>query len=150
MIPYVKNLEGWKVALVNYRGFGISGGSPGRQKVLDDALVIYDALSEREDIDPGRIVSMGYSLGTGVAVYLSAQRPTAGTILVAPYDKLTLIGFKQSPAYAPFAGITAPLLRFRRSRAWNKSTASCAGGQPGYKRPPGTFQTLGRTVGRES
>lgn len=108
MIPYAKKLEGWKVALVNYRGFGISEGTPGRQKVLDDALVIYDALSEREDIDPGRIVSMGYSLGTGVAAYLSAHRPTTGTILVAPYDKLTLIGFKQSPAYAPFTGIMHP------------------------------------------
>ncbi len=108
LIPYVKHLDGWKVALINYRGFGTSEGAPGRQKVLDDALVVYDALSKREDIDPGRIVSMGYSLGTGVAVYLSAERPTSGTILVAPYDKLTLIGFKQSPAYAPFAGIMRP------------------------------------------
>ncbi len=105
LIPYVKQLDGWKVALINYRGFGTSEGTPGRQKVLDDALVVYDALSNREDIDPGRIVSMGYSLGTGVAVYLSAERPTSGTILVAPYDKLSLIGFKQSPAYTPFSGI---------------------------------------------
>ncbi len=109
LIPYMKNLDGWKVALVNYRGFGTSGGSPGRQKALDDALLVFDALSSRADIDSGRIVSMGYSLGTGVAVHLSAERPTAGTILVAPYDKLTLIGFKNSPAYAPFAGIMHPL-----------------------------------------
>jgi pimeloyl-ACP methyl ester carboxylesterase len=108
LIPYVKYLEGWKVALVNYRGFGTSEGTPGRQKVMDDALVVFDALSARADIDPGRIVSMGYSLGTGVAAYLSDQRATAGTILVAPYDKLTLIGFKRSPAYAPFAGIMRP------------------------------------------
>ncbi len=108
LIPYVKNLAGWKVALVNYRGFGTSEGTPGRQKALDDALVVFDALSARADIDPGRTVSMGYSLGTGVAAYLSAQRATAGTILVAPYDKLTLIGFKRSPAYAPFAGIMRP------------------------------------------
>ena len=109
LIPYMKNLDGWKVALVNYRGFGTSGGSPGRQKALDDALLVFDALSSRADIDSGRIVSMGYSLGTGVAVHLSAKRPTTGTILVAPYDKLTLIGFKNSPAYAPFAGIMHPL-----------------------------------------
>jgi uncharacterized protein len=105
MIPYMKNVEGWDVALVNYRGFGTSSGTPGQEKVLEDALFLYDQFSMREDIDPDRIVSMGYSLGTGVAVYLSARRDVAGTILVAPYDKLTLIGFNRSPAYAPFSGI---------------------------------------------
>lgn len=105
MIPHMKNLKGWDVALVNYRGFGTSSGTPGQEKVLEDALFLYDQFSIREDIDPDRIVAMGYSLGTGVAVHLSARRDVAGTILVAPYDQLTLIGFKRSPAYAPFSGI---------------------------------------------
>jgi pimeloyl-ACP methyl ester carboxylesterase len=66
---------------------------------------MYDALTQRPDIDPDRVVALGYSLGTGVATYLSEQRPTAGTVLVAPYDRQTLIGLKRPPLYAPLMGL---------------------------------------------
>ena len=105
MIPYTKNLRGWSVALVNYRGFGLNAGTPGQADVLADATRIYDALATRTDIDAMRIVSMGYSLGTGVAVHLASQRPVAGVILAAPYDSLTIIGVKQTPLYKPLSGI---------------------------------------------
>jgi hypothetical protein len=105
MIPYVRALDGWSVALVNYRGFGQSTGTPSHARALADAALIYDALTQRPDLDPGRVVAMGYSLGTGVAVDLSAQRPVAGTVLVAPYDSMSLIGLKQSPLFAPLSGI---------------------------------------------
>jgi uncharacterized protein len=105
VIPFSKRLNGWSVALVNYRGFGLSEGIPTQSNALSDALLIYDMLTKRMDIDSSRIVSMGYSLGTGVAVSLSAQRHVAGTILVAPYDYWTLIGVKQTPLYAPLSGI---------------------------------------------
>ncbi len=97
IIPFARKLTGWSVALVNYRGFGLSEGTPTHQNVLADALFIYDTLTARDDVDSSRIVSMGYSLGTGVAVYLSEQRPVAGTILVSPYDRWTLIGLKHPP-----------------------------------------------------
>lgn len=105
MLPYVQSLDGWSVALVNYRGFGQSEGTPSHAKVLSDALFIFETLSKRPDIDPKRIVSMGYSLGTGVAVYLSEQRPTAATVLAAPYDHLTLAGQNPTGIYAPLSGI---------------------------------------------
>lgn len=108
LIPLASQLNGWSVALVNYRGFGLSEGTPTHGKVLEDALFIYDTLTTRDDIDPAQIVSMGYSLGTGVAVYLSAQRPVAGTILVAPYDRWSLIGLKTPPIYAPLKGMLKP------------------------------------------
>jgi pimeloyl-ACP methyl ester carboxylesterase/uncharacterized membrane protein YeaQ/YmgE (transglycosylase-associated protein family) len=108
VISYAQKLEGWSVALVNYRGFGLSEGTPTHANVLADALTLYDSLTARVDIDPSRVVAMGYSLGTGVAVYLSEQRPTVGTILVSPYDRWTLIGLKQTPLYAPFSGIMKP------------------------------------------
>lgn len=105
MIPYVRAFDGWSVALVNYRGFGQSTGTPGHQRSLADAALIYDALTQRPDIDPERVVAMGYSLGTGVAVGLAAQRPVAGVVLIAPYDSMSLIGLKQSPLFAPLSGI---------------------------------------------
>ena len=108
VIPLAAQLNGWSVALVNYRGFGLSEGQPTHENALEDALFIYDTLTTRDDIDPERIVSMGYSLGTGVAVYLSAQRPVADTILVAPYDRWSLIGLKRPPVYTPLEGILKP------------------------------------------
>jgi hypothetical protein len=108
LISYVRQLDGWSAALVNYRGFGQSDGTPTQANALADALFIYDTLAKREDIDAIHIVAMGYSLGTGVAVSLAAQRPVVGTILVSPYDHWSLIGVNPSPIYAPLAGIMKP------------------------------------------
>ena len=104
-IPHARKLAGWSVALVNYRGFAPSTGTPSQAHAFADATLIYDTLAQRPDVDPNRIVAMGYSLGTGVAVHLAAQRRMAGTILVAPYDSQSLIGLKQSPIFAPLAGM---------------------------------------------
>lgn len=95
IIVPAQQLEGWSVAILSYRGFGLSEGSPTQADVLADATLIYDTLSRRPDIDPDRIVAMGYSLGTAVAVHLSAERPVAATILVAPFDSLTLTGVRR-------------------------------------------------------
>jgi pimeloyl-ACP methyl ester carboxylesterase len=108
MIPLAKQLTGWSVALINYRGFGLSEGTPSEAHVQADALFIYDTLSSRTDIDSSQVVSMGYSLGTGVAVYLSSHRQVSATILAAPFDKLSLIGLKESPIYLPLKGIMKP------------------------------------------
>ena len=104
-IPHARKLADWSVALINYRGFGPSTGTPSQAHAFADATLIYDTLAQRPDVNPNRIVAMGYSLGTGIAVHLAAQRAVAGTILVAPYDSQTLIGLKQSPIFAPLAGI---------------------------------------------
>jgi uncharacterized protein len=86
MIPYFQRIDGWSTALVNYRGYGLSEGSPSEESFFQDAILLYETLSKREDIDSTKIVAMGWSLGTGVAVYLSAQRQVSGTILVSPFD----------------------------------------------------------------
>jgi len=84
-IPYLK---GWSLLLVNYRGYGLSQGSPSEKNLFQDALLIYDKFSKREEIDEKRIVVMARSLGTGVGVFLASQRPLQGIILVSPYDSL--------------------------------------------------------------
>ncbi|WP_157265055.1 alpha/beta hydrolase [Paenibacillus oryzisoli] len=86
MISIVDDLDGWSVALINYRSYGLSEGQPSMRSLYNDANSIYDYFSKRSDIDTKKIVSMGYSLGTGVAVNLSSERSTVGTILVSPYD----------------------------------------------------------------
>ena len=90
----------WAIAGVNYRGYGASEGKPGEIALKADALLIYDAVAKREDIDSKRIVVFGRSLGTGVAAHVAAQRQVAGAILASPYDSMTAIGKLHYP-YLP-------------------------------------------------
>ena len=87
----------WSIVSLNYRGYGTSEGTPGEPALTADALAIYDAVTQRQDIDPRRIVVFGRSLGTAIAVHLAAERSIAGAVLVSPYDSLTEIGKRHYP-----------------------------------------------------
>lgn len=87
----------WSIVSLNYRGYGASEGTPGEPALTADALAIYDAVTQRQDIDPRRIVVFGRSLGTAIAVHLAAERSIAGAVLVSPYDSLTEIGKRHYP-----------------------------------------------------
>lgn len=89
--------KGWSVALVNYRGYGLSQGRPSEENLFRDALVIYDYLISRKDVDTVNVMVMGRSLGTGVAVYLASQRPLKGVILVSPYDSVNRVAKAKFP-----------------------------------------------------
>ena len=87
----------WAIVAINYRGYGASEGTPGEAALVADAHVIFDAISVRPDVDARRMVALGRSLGTGVAVKLAAARPIAGLILVSPYDSLVALGRTHYP-----------------------------------------------------
>ena len=80
---------GW--LLVDYRGYGSSGGSPSERTMVEDALRWHDRFAG------GRIYVFGRSLGSGVAVQVAAARPVAGAILVAPFDSLVEVGKRHYP-----------------------------------------------------
>jgi pimeloyl-ACP methyl ester carboxylesterase len=84
-------VEGWSLLMMNYRGYGLSGGEPGQKAILEDALLIHDTFARREDVDASRIGVMGRSLGSGVAAYLAANRPIRAVVLVSPYDSITRV-----------------------------------------------------------
>lgn len=82
---------GW--LLVDYRGYGASGGSPSEKALATDALRWYDHISKSSQ----RIFVFGRSLGSGVAVQVAAARPVAGVIAIAPYDSLAEVGKHHYP-----------------------------------------------------
>ncbi len=90
-------LAPWSFATFNYRGYGLSGGRPSETSLVADARVIFDWFAKQDWIDPKRIVVFGRSLGSGVAVQLSASRPALGTVLVSPFDSLRSIASRQYP-----------------------------------------------------
>lgn len=88
---------GWSLLLVNFRGYGESEGKPGEKELFADALAIHDHARLRPDVSPGRIVAMGRSLGSGVAVHLAAHRPLRGVILASPYDSIAEVAKRHYP-----------------------------------------------------
>jgi uncharacterized protein len=82
---------GW--LLVDYRGYGSSAGSPSEAALVSDAIRWYDQMEKQYK----KIYVFGRSLGSGVAVQVAAQRPTAGVILVAPFDSLVEVGKRHYP-----------------------------------------------------
>lgn len=97
MVGMSRQFSPWSVAMLNYRGYGLSEGKPSEAKLFEDALTFYDHMAAREDIDASRIVAFGRSLGSGVAVYLAANRPVRAVVLVSPYDSVTSVAQNMHP-----------------------------------------------------
>ena len=83
---------GWGWLMINYRGFGLSEGSPTERTVLGDAKRIYDWALARPDIDAANIVVLGRSLGSYVAIAVAAARKVRAAILATPFDSAAALG----------------------------------------------------------
>jgi pimeloyl-ACP methyl ester carboxylesterase len=95
----------YSVYLVDYRGYGTSEGNPGEAELFSDALAIYDHISpdhiSRDNNNESKpsITAYGRSLGSGVAVYLAANRPLERLILLTPYDSIAEVAQKLYPLF---------------------------------------------------
>jgi fermentation-respiration switch protein FrsA (DUF1100 family) len=65
---------GWNALTFDYRGYGQSQGRVTRQGSVEDAHAALDYLLHREDVDSGKIVAFGQSLGGAIGIVLTAQR----------------------------------------------------------------------------
>jgi len=83
------------IVTFHYRGFPPSEGSPGAAAMRADAPLVFDFTRARF---PGRrIVAIGFSIGSGVAASLAAERPLDGLILVTAFDSLWRVAAAQFP-----------------------------------------------------
>jgi uncharacterized protein len=78
--------DGTGIVALSYRGYAGSSGQPSEAGLLQDAAAAYAFTAARYDAD--RIVVWGFSLGTGVAVALTAEHPVGKLILEAPYTSI--------------------------------------------------------------
>jgi fermentation-respiration switch protein FrsA (DUF1100 family) len=112
---------GLDIVLVDYRGYGRSGGSPSEAGLARDARAVYAAARER-GFSEKQIVLFGESLGSAVAVGLAAEKPCGGLILETPFLSIRAMARRHYPFVPPFlirtrfdsdakiAAITAPKL----------------------------------------
>jgi uncharacterized protein len=75
------NRLGLNVLIFDYRGYGMSEGSPDEQGTYRDAETAYRYLVNDKKCDPRRIIVFGRSLGGAVAAWL-AERHAAGMLIL--------------------------------------------------------------------
>ena len=79
---------GMHVLLVEYPGYGRSGGKPSQAAISQTFVGAYDRVVARPDVDPGKIILLGRSVGGGAVCALAGQRPTAALILVSSFTSV--------------------------------------------------------------
>ena len=83
-------------ALINYRGYGASDGSPAAADLIADAAAVVEAMQRRYGAGRPTIL-FGRSLGSGIAA-LAAQAPGVdGVILISPYRSIERIAQARYP-----------------------------------------------------
>lgn len=99
MSAYASKLAGGGVSvlLAEYHGFGGVGGSPSEEALLLDGAAAVAYARSRADVDGSRLVYVGYSLGTGVAVAAAVDAPPAALVLLAPYTSLADVAWSRLP-----------------------------------------------------
>lgn len=75
---------GLDIVLVDYRGYGQSGGRPSERGLYEDGDAVWRAAAAR-GFPAERIVVFGESLGAAVAIETALRRPCRALILEAPF-----------------------------------------------------------------
>lgn len=88
---------------LSYRGYGGSTGRPSEPGLLADGLAAFDWLAQGGQ---DRVVLLGQSLGTAVAVHVAAERPARGAILVSAFDSALAL----ARSFYPFLPV-GPLIK---------------------------------------
>ncbi len=126
----VENLKllhelGLRVLIFDYRGYGLSEGTPSEQGLYQDARAAFDYLRSRNDVDPDRIALFGRSLGGAVAVDLATRVPCWRLILESTFTSLSDMARQVLPlplihrlvterfdSLGKIGGVRVPLLQF--------------------------------------
>jgi uncharacterized protein len=88
---------GFGVVAMPYRGGEGLGGRPSEAALKADALAVFDAVAAWPEARGRPLHLLGYSLGTGLALHVAAERQTAESVLlVAPYDRLCAVAGRRT------------------------------------------------------
>jgi len=94
---------GLAVLLFDYRGYGLSEGSPSEEGTYADARGALAWLRQR-GWEPARTIYAGESLGAAVALQLSLEAPPAALVLEAPFPSVAAMGWHHYPLLYPLFG----------------------------------------------
>ena len=87
LLPFLEEIrdQGFSVFAYDYRGYGTSSDAPSEENAYRDVDAAYDYLTRNLSVAPGRIVSMGRSLGGAVAADLARRRHVGGLVIESSF-----------------------------------------------------------------
>ncbi|MCA9801017.1 MAG: alpha/beta fold hydrolase [Cyanobacteria bacterium HKST-UBA02] len=88
----------------DYRGYGMSQGSPSVDGVMDDAKAAYDYLRDRLGYESSRIVLYGSSLGGGVSTQLARLRQCKAIMLDSTFQSPEFLVKERFPIFNIYPG----------------------------------------------
>jgi len=77
--------------IVEYPGYSIYKAEKSAETILEDALIVFDYLTESLNINPENIIVFGRSIGSGPATYLCSQRKPSALVLMSPFTSLRAV-----------------------------------------------------------
>ncbi|MEP1034248.1 alpha/beta fold hydrolase [Ekhidna sp.] len=93
--PFVE--LGYEVFIVDYRGYGKSGGNRSQKVLLSDADAVYKYASQLESEE--KTILFGRSLGSAFASYLAGKNNPSKLILETPFYSLQDVAKDMMPIY---------------------------------------------------
>lgn len=88
---------GFSVFIIDYRGYGLSEGSPSEAGTYLDAQAAWRHLREAQGVEPRHIVVFGRSLGASVAAWLAARERPGAVILESAFTSARELGTELYP-----------------------------------------------------
>jgi len=86
---------GCSVLLPEYRGYGRSAGEPSQEAIGSDAVLFYDQVIKRPDVDASRVVFHGRSLGAAVGIDLASRRKPAVVIAQSAFASVVAMAHRR-------------------------------------------------------
>jgi esterase/lipase len=77
--------------IVEYPGYSVYKEEKKSEKILSDALTVYDYLTEKLNIHEDNMYIFGRSIGTSPALFLASKRKPAGLFLMSPFTSIRAV-----------------------------------------------------------
>ena len=90
---------GLNVLVFDYRGYGLSEGTPGERGTYLDTQAAWNYLVQERGLDTSRIVVCGRSLGGPMAAWLARRHRPAGLLLEATFTSIPELGQDLYPLF---------------------------------------------------
>ena len=95
---------GVSILIIDYRGYGLSEGSPNEQGTYLDAEAAMAHALSRPDVDPERLVLFGRSLGCAVAAEMAVRHDVYAVVLESPFTSISAMASRAYP-FLPGLGL---------------------------------------------